>query len=176
MTAPAGRRPSPPDLSPRQNLAQAAEVQLRSARVDREMGMASRNSGILVGESASRQFRCDSDAQGWERLLDGVPHERCSHLFVIMPIDISRRRHLLPGNRGVSRFHLLGQSPGCFGDDFETTRHGVDGPLVCKERIFVEAVGESACQVDISNDVAQRRCCTVKRHISRPRLRRADGV
>ena len=111
----------------------------------------SRKSGRI---SKSSQLLPDDRPEGRQADLDRVPDEIRGHVLVIVPVDIAGARHAFPRDRRMPLFQRRGQATRGFGNDLETTSHGVDRAQVVTKRAGVETRRESLGKVDVMENVA----------------------
>jgi len=52
----------------------------------------------------------DDCLESWQSLLNGFPHKMGCNIFIVVAIDIARRRHLPPCDRWVPGFQRLRQT------------------------------------------------------------------
>jgi hypothetical protein len=103
----------------------------RLARLSKGMESSSRIEGTKLA--------LDHHAQRRQVNLDRVPHMLRGDVFVVVPIDVARRGHVLPRDRRMPRLEFVWQTTRRFGNDLEAARYGINGARVGPERVVVKA-------------------------------------
>jgi hypothetical protein len=106
--------------------------------------------------SIRAKFLLDGDAQCRQGAPYGIPYETSDHVFIVVAINVSRRRHLFPRYRRVTSFHLSGNAPGRFGNDLKAACNGIHRPQIGSESFAVNVTLPARCDTKYPEERRRR--------------------
>ena len=97
-------------------------------------------------------------------LVQRLPDAARRHVFIVVPVDISRRSHVAPLYVRMTGLYFVREPSRCLRDDLKASYDGIECLFISLQSLDRMVASELLSELDVAKDIAKRPTFLLRMH------------